>query len=555
MKANFKPLVLATAVAAITAGYTGVTNAQIGEPEPEPGVPGGFLLSNNDLGDVAIIPYYTVQEEWGTGMHIINTSDMTQVVKLRFRRGSDSLDALDLNLILSPEDEWTGFLNDSDGTIRLSTQDTTCTAPLPSDGGWDMPALYREGADEGYIEVIAMGAVRDWRIGVGVGDVGEVFNSLAYNAEHVGGVPRNCAYVEQNFLDGDIDTPAGPVGVLDADVTRGPYDNASTGAKELGFTNYIDGGNALKVSWFIRDADTGIEFGDDAAHIQNFQLVVPMMTNQEFGVFSGDLGGFDFPDLNGGSPQYNRNGIGPGLTPSHKYNALRVSFGVTSIINDWSNNPELNVGTDWMVTIPGQYVMLDLPEYLLKDVDEDGDGEADNPCLPAASGTDGCDMRDIPVRAAFEVWDREEALVTDESGRGIVVSPSIPGLIPTTELRFETNVIHWGDRPVVDSMYSIVVDTSALDQVSGWARLGVTSKSSFGSSSQGICYWTVDRYDPRPGAPGDPNDLMNCASPAVGDVPMVGFVAWERSFPDNPDGNYGRAVRHSFDQRSLPINP
>ena len=91
-------------------------------------------------------------------MHIINTSDETQVVKLRFRRASDSLDALDLNLVMSPRDEWTGFLNDTDGTIRLTTQDTTCTAPLPVNGGFSMPAIYREGADEGYIEVIAMGA-------------------------------------------------------------------------------------------------------------------------------------------------------------------------------------------------------------------------------------------------------------------------------------------------------------------------------------------------------------------------------------------------------------
>jgi hypothetical protein len=482
---------------------------------------------------------------------------MTQVVKLRFRRGSDSLDALDLNLILSPFDEWTGFLNDTDGTIRLTSQDNTCTAPLKdSNNGWAMPPIYREGSDEGYVEVIAMGAVDGYSIETTGLNEGDISNSLAYNAEHVGGVPRNCAYVEQNFLDGDIDTAAGRIGVWDADLTRGPYDNASTGANELGFTFYEDGGNALKVSWFIRDADTGIEFGDDANHIANFQLVVPMMTNQEFGIFSGDLGGFDFPDLNGGSPQYNRNGLGIGMEPSHKYNALRLAFGVTSIINDWSDNADLSVGTDWMVTIPGQYVMLDMPIYLQSLLDAaDGPDEDDVECLPAVSLDDGCDMRDLPVRATFSVWDREETLVSDPGGRGIVVSPSVPGEVLTTELRFETNVIHWGTRPVVDSMYDIVVDTSSLDEVSGWARLAVTSKLYLGESSQGICYWMTDRFDTTPGVPGDPNDLMNCASPAVGDVPMVGFVAWERSFPDNPDGNYGRAVRHSFEQRSISLLP
>ncbi len=117
MKTNFKPLGLAAAVAAVTAGYAGVSAAQ--------------TVVHNSSGDLAIVPYYTVQENWGTGVHIINTSDQTQVVKLRFRRGSDSLGALDLNLILPPEDQWVGFLNDNGGAIRLTTQDTSCTAPLP----------------------------------------------------------------------------------------------------------------------------------------------------------------------------------------------------------------------------------------------------------------------------------------------------------------------------------------------------------------------------------------------------------------------------------------
>ena len=48
----------------------------------------------------------------------------------------------------------------------------------------------------------------------------------------------------------------------------------------------------------------------------------------------------------------------------------------------------------------------------------------------------------------------------------------------------------------------------------------------------------------------DPNDLMDCAAAPEGKVPMLGFVAWERSFPENPDGNYGRAVGHHFDTTS-----
>ena len=37
----------------------------------------------HETGDLAIIPYYTVLDGVNTGMHIINTTDNTQVVKVR----------------------------------------------------------------------------------------------------------------------------------------------------------------------------------------------------------------------------------------------------------------------------------------------------------------------------------------------------------------------------------------------------------------------------------------------------------------------------------------
>ena len=521
MNVNFKPLGLAAAVAAVTtAGYAGVSSAA--------------NISSTGLGDLAIIPYYTVRDDWGTGMHIINTSDETQVVKLRFRRASDSLDALDLNLVMSPRDEWTGFLNDTDGTIRLTTQDTTCTAPLPENGGFSMPAIYREGADEGYIEVIAMGQTTTET------------QPVAVNAEHDDGVPENCAYVEENFLNGFLSLKNGDkLGVTNPNQTWGSIDDSDGDELTEQPSMFEDAGNVLKVSWFIRDAGTGIEFGNDASHLENFGDEA-MITNQEFGVFAGDLTGFDFPDLNGTAPGDGLAALGNTATWNNvtgsgkdKYNELRASYGVVSVLNDWSDNPDLSVGTDWVITMPGQYVMLDIPEYLTAD--------EDFPCESALTGTDGCDKRDIPVTAQFAIWDREEDLLTVEGDRGVVVSPSIPGVVPTTQLKYEVNVIHWApEREVLASEYDISVDTSLLDAVSGWAELKVTSKKSAGlagSATQDICLWNVPGYDP---IIDDPNDLMSCVTPVQGDVPMVGFVAWERSFAENPDGNYGRAVAHSF---------
>ena len=116
-------------------------------------------VSKKEAGDLAIIPYYTVLDGKNTGMHIINTTASTQVVKVRLRRGADSKDALDFQPRYVPVDEWTANIGanpDGDG-VRVTTGDTTCTVPAFPEGGAVMPTTFAEGAEEGYVEIIAMG--------------------------------------------------------------------------------------------------------------------------------------------------------------------------------------------------------------------------------------------------------------------------------------------------------------------------------------------------------------------------------------------------------------
>ena len=89
---QFQKVGLAAAVATVAAGT-------VAQPDS--------AVSRTETGDLAIIPYYTVLDGTNTGMHVINTTDSTQVVKVRLRRGTDSKDALDFNLVMSPRDEWT----------------------------------------------------------------------------------------------------------------------------------------------------------------------------------------------------------------------------------------------------------------------------------------------------------------------------------------------------------------------------------------------------------------------------------------------------------------
>ena len=181
----------------------------------------------------------------------------------------------------------------------------------------------------------------------------------------------------------------------------------------------------------------------------------------------------------------------------------------------------------------------------------------DYTCYPI----NGCGhyIRDLPVRASLDVWDREETYADAPPGdRDVVISPSLPGAPkPTTLLRNEVNIIHWGED-VIDSMYDEVDVSGLIDlldpAVSGWAKLGISSATSAtGSPYQAICQWDGDYFNNPLAVPGgpsyDPNDPQTC-TPTSTQPPMIGYVAWERSFPANPDGNYGRAVNHSFESGS-----
>ena len=511
IKKFLKPLGIATAVAAASAGYVNVATAQ-------PSV------ANNALGDLALVPYYTVNGEWITGIHIVNTSDRTQVVKFRFRRATDSLDALDFNVIMSPEDVYAGFLSDDEnGNIIWSANDTTCTAPAATNGALQMPAIYREGAETGYVEIIGMGAPTTETAGIAV--------AAKHTTDTL--VPADCAAVRSNFFANGV-----------AGTTRGVVDNANTvqsaSATLSAPYNAINDNefelteNVLKVSYFIRDNDSGVEFGDNAVHIADF-LPEPSMTNQQFGYLSGDLNGFDFPDLDGGEPVNGTRGLFEGLRAGDV-------LGVTNLINEWTANPANGAALSWVVTLPGQYVMLDMPTYIASLDDDDVDCDtglvADG---SVTGGGDVCDFRDIPVNANVAAYNREELGEIPEAG-DLTVSPALPGQPTVLQLAKETNVITFGGNEVLG--VSDVDITADLGQNFGWLSLAVSPADPL---NQAVCEWDG------PDTPAGDESLgagaaleMTCTAVTELAVPMVGFAAWVRNVAANPDASYGRAVAHSF---------
>jgi hypothetical protein len=580
MKANFRRFGLAVAVATASASLAGLTYAQ-GEPEPEPEPEPGFgptAISDNGLGDLAVIPYYTVKNGFTTGFVVTNTSDRTQVVKVRLRRAADSMDALDINVVMSPKDVWAANISDEDGTIYLSTDDNSCTIPKGNagTGRFVMSPLYNAtgDAEEGYIEIIGMGSPL-YQVSSSSEFDEKTFEktAVAVAAEHDDdGVPDDCDLVEQNFFSQNFEALEAEgvaiteYGNLDAWRTEMQVEDDDGDDQQVQIV-WGDTNNVIRASYLIRDKEAGLEFGNEALHIRNF-LQRAAMTNQQYGLFAGDVSGFDYPDLNGGAPRYVRPaisagdetglyGLTDGNTPPQgvaigglrrgKFNNLRDAMGVDAVLNDWSTNPANGVATDWVVTFPGQYTMFDyyMNNSQLFGTFECGEDNPDEdlPDIPE------CDFRDLPVRASFSgnlssgTWDREEQSGPRGEG-GLVVSPSIPGQSQATDFEYEVNVVEWSDGsgadPVLGSDYAVSVDSSVIG-VYGWAQLSVVERN---SNPQKICdlplTGAVDYGSERP------VPQLFCDERVNPGIPMTGFVAWQRSFPETPDRNYGRIVEHAW---------
>ena len=525
MKHAFKPLGIAAAVAAASASYVNVANAQV-------------TVANNALGDLALVPYYTEEGDFITGIHLVNTSNSTQGVKFRFRRAEDSLDALDFNVVMSPEDVYAGFLSDdADGNIFWSADDTSCTVPATTDGRLQMPAIFRPGAETGYVEVILMG------------EPTSELEPIAIAAKHGSdGEPLDCEAVRSNFFAASVSVNNDVTIQDDTDLDLDDDDDTD----EL-LNDYTDSGNALKVSYFIRDNASGIEFGDNAVHIQNF-IDVPSITNQQFGFLSGDLNGFDFPDLDGTSPTGTN-------AQRMRFETLRSTstLGVSSLINEWTSNAANGAQLDWVVTMPGQYTMVNLPLFIADYQDGlDGDDDDDWTCTRTTDDdafivSDGddlqdvldkdetvfvCDYRDIPVRAFIDdtIYNREEARPSDPEGT-LTVSPAIPGSTPSTFLEKETNVITFNGGSVLGVSDNNINVTLGEDQPFGWAQLSVSSAS----GDQRVCNWIQPEPDVAIQRDGTCISVLSS-----GRVPMIGFAAWARQVAANPNASYGRIVAHSF---------
>jgi hypothetical protein len=454
-----------------------------------------YAVSHSDtgLGDVGLVPYYTVRNNIDTNISVVNTSSQyVAAFKIRMMEGTNSRDARDFNVFLSPNDVWVATLTmGEDGEtprIQVPAGETSCTAPWRSDaspcnaddqfclnaagnayylnltnlgydsresiyGGSDGGSESIERAQEGHIEIIEMG-IADPAV-----------SQLAGWAMHEGGVTvaGACTNISNVY-----ERPNGQPGPQDITVTGSGlgceagsgYAVGDVGTGVPAFrAEYCEPLNVLKVSASLIRVDAGVAGGMPVTTLSNFY-------NPNGGVEDPDVPGADdlsdlpfvtFPNLTNAEPRLSvqvADGAPIVETFALGVDAVSSLFSATAVINEYAVGGAAIAQQAWVVTFPTKHLYVD-PYY--------------NTATPApfanffAAPGISCD------RVEFQYYNREEEDVTDPVG-GIVPSPLPINPIPESSICQEAMTLNFGTEPLLGSGNNYEVERED-GFTAGWMRL------------------------------------------------------------------------------------
>ena len=507
-------------------------------------------------GDAMVVPYYTFQGAFNTGIHITNTTNSTQVVKVRFHKGTNGIQIFDFNVVLSPRDVWTGSIGKVQGIPTVSTKDTSCTVPKFPASGVQLPSNYLVTASEGYIEIIGMAQTLTEE------------EPIAVSAKHVDGVPRDCDDVRQNFYrvsNDEFDEGVEHRGVHHSELT-------SNGKK---FSNYTDTDDrSLTGSFIITDSLAGEEVGGSATIISGLASQA-MMTNQSRPVYNAngllryDPYNLNLPNFVQGSYLHSRssdrvsnhNGS-PGHDSTAPDGALFIDFrkalGRDQVIAEWAtkHTGASAVTAALILTMPAQYAMRnDLcvlwPDfgncYNLLDYDERPlllySGESDSKTYSLVF----YDREELKVET-FDLTEVDDDLVFSglpDSGGIEVEEELLPGTLP-----WAVNVLNWIPK---DSNLNNSVRNPLGSQLQ-------TKINYFSDASAGVVYLNIrpqtnaSKYYLIGNSGLDAGEPLTSTSNVGsfinfpddrGDTAIIGSNFWQRSFAGK-GGNYGRWIPASY---------
>lgn len=467
-------------------------------------------VNPDGTGQVLLFPYYNARDGYVTNINIVNSTDQTKAVKIRFRESKSSQDVMDFNIYMSPEDVWTGSVkavtNDKDETVgSISTSDRTCTLPALVDcskgecGGKTQPFtginVAADDTREGYVEVIEMGVVTDPTVQAGV--------------LHSNGTPANCAAVGAAW---------GKSGVF----TKGEGISAPTGG--------LFGSSA------VLNVGEGAAFAVDPVAIDNYSTKAQH-------VRADDVNNYLYPSLASGD------------VTSSSVMVKKPSGDTEMVVTEWNKtaqdtckdsvNP--NCGSN---PYPIAHVLAAphlMNEYFL-DPSYGYDGHTDW-VVTFPMKKHGINNAATDIVATFEngIFNREEGspdsgstTPSDEFGFSPPVGGSPTTVDQSSKLLREVNVLTFKstDAAYDDSRSVLSSDTSMAVSVGpfvhGWARMSFTGYNLASGFKSGKGYGAAGTVD------------YSSGSNVYKGVPAVGAAFIEGNVSENAHARFGDALPHKI---------
>jgi len=393
-------------------------------------------INSNGLGQVLIYPYYSTRAGMDTYLSLVNTTNSSKAVKVRFTEGKNSREVLDFNLYLSPKDMWTAAVVNTANGAKVITADKSCTSPaIPAAGkefvnfaytGTALEGINQSGGDgetasldrtrEGYFEIIEMGVITNTAVIAAI--------------KHSNGVPANCAVVQaasMNMSEGAFSSLGGQSAAADPSV----------------------GGLAGTAS--LIGVASGTDFGYDPVVLDSFTTKSGAGNNDWF------TPGSIFPDLTSAELTSVVFNGGSTVTSSWSYGEDSVASIImhNNIINEFVLDGATLSGTDWVVTMPTKRYVVPVHNPALA---SDGT-QLYSPFTKKFWLNGSCEA------VGLSYWNREEGNVSI-----VDFSPPAPG--GGTTLCWESTVVTFNNSHVLGSVNEVNVPVNFEN---GWLNMAFTS--------------------------------------------------------------------------------
>lgn len=552
-------------------------------------------VNPDGTGQVLIYPYYNVNNNFQTNLHIVNTQNVYKIIKIRFRESGLSQDVLDFNIYMSPFDVWTGVVRNVGGKANLFSDDNTCTLPandavtsvgVLSVSGLDMNTAYSNVTDadarEGYVEVIEVGNIppelytdMNGDATIVAADDMLVQSGLKHDAT---GVPANCDVVTLGWTTGN---GVGTLAVAPTAARENWQGNADVGVDANGRTGGADGNDGLAGGYLTAPSGgiyghaiylnmtDGSAFVNEATALDNYSTMPQHWRPNDPANFllpslaSGDVNTSIFYAADGTGASSGAWGYtvdatrndGDAETPASGTNPWPISSALMAngIMNDFFIDPTYEGVTDWVITFPMRKHGVYNGQFTL---DCSGDGATTagvvQTTTSATEGTDTCFLNPgNHVVYTFTPYNREELFPSTPDI--FDVSPVI-SVTQTNVLPREVNVLQLGTSGVLGSDNAASISGISAIGNAGWMSLSFGSGATVYSTTAAASLYTDQSATNTASfiadtVAGDPAAAGIATVAPVNDlgVPVIGFAAQRGNAPSIPAGsNFGETINHRY---------